>query len=150
MVGDLALAIDPRFPNLRPDVVRGFLTAPETVVAEVIDGELSLTPRPRPRHAIAAVRLSGRRDGKNRGGDDVEGPGTSVILIEPELHLGPAPNIVVPDIAGWRRERFASDALDDEAQGRRYLLLDTHEGDETMRAPPFEDVEIPLATLWRL
>ena len=150
MVGDLALAIDPRFPNLRSDVVRGFLTAPETVVAEVVDGELSLTPRPRPRHAIAAVRLSGRLDGKNRGGDDVEGPGTWVILIEPELHLGQAPDIVVPDIAGWRRERFASDALDDEAQGRRYLLLDTHEGDETMRAPPFEDVEIPLATLWRL
>ena len=32
------------------------------------------------------------------------GPGGWIFLIEPELHLGP--HVVVPDIAGWRRERL--------------------------------------------
>ncbi len=36
---------------------------------------------------------------KGRGG-----PGGWWILDEPELHLGP--NILVPDLAGWRRERL--------------------------------------------
>lgn len=34
-------------------------------------------------------------------GDD--GPGGWWIAVEPELHLGP--NILVPDVCGWRRER---------------------------------------------
>src|SRR5262249_3759537 len=29
-----------------------------------------------------------------------------VILDEPEVHLGPDPDIVVPDLGGWRRERM--------------------------------------------
>ncbi len=36
-------------------------------------------------------------------GDD---PGGWVILDEPELHLGQAPDIVVPDLAGWRTARM--------------------------------------------
>ena len=32
------------------------------------------------------------------------GPGGWVILDEPELHLGP--DVLVPDLAGWRRERM--------------------------------------------
>jgi Uma2 family endonuclease len=34
------------------------------------------------------------------------GPGGWIILDEPELHLGSEPDIIVPDIAGWRRERM--------------------------------------------
>ena len=33
-----------------------------------------------------------------------------MILDEPEIHLGPKPDVVVPDLAGFRRERMA-DAL---------------------------------------
>jgi hypothetical protein len=44
---------DARFPNLRADVIAGYLNAPDTMVAEVIDGELSVTPRPRRQHARA-------------------------------------------------------------------------------------------------
>ena len=51
---------DPRFPNLRADVVAGYLNAPDTMVAEVIDGELSVMPRPRPRHTHAASRFMRR------------------------------------------------------------------------------------------
>ncbi len=36
----------------------------------------------------------------------VGGPGGWVILDEPELHLGPRPDIIDPDLVGWRRERL--------------------------------------------
>ena len=106
---------DPRFPNLRPEVVAGYLGAPATVVAEVIDGELSLMPRPRPQHAHAASRLMRRLGGfHDPTGDE---PGGWVILGEPELHLGASPDVVVPDLAGWHRERFPANALDEDAPG---------------------------------
>ena len=78
------------------------LAAPEHLVAEIIDGELSLSPRPSPRHADAASVLGmdlGTPFHRGRGG-----PGGWWILFEPELHLGP--EILVPDLAGWRRERM--------------------------------------------
>jgi len=108
-------ALDPRFPNLRPEVVAGYLQAPDTMVAEVIDGELSLLPRPKPRHARAAGKLGARLDGPFDTGDD--GPGGWILLPEPELHLGPRPDILSPDLAGWHRDRFPIDALDDDASG---------------------------------
>lgn len=112
MPGDAARALDPRFPNLRPEVVQGYLEAPDTMVAEIVDGELSLMPRPRPRHAHAAGELHGELRGPFQRAP--EGPGGWVFLDEPELHLGPTPDIVVPDLAGWRRERFPADAFDEE------------------------------------
>jgi Uma2 family endonuclease len=77
------------------------LNAPENKVAEILDGELFLSPRPAPRHAVAASRL-GRILGPFD--DDPGGPGGWWILDEPELHLGD--HVVVPDLAGWRRERM--------------------------------------------
>ena len=102
---------DPRFPNLAPEVVAGYLNAPPTMVAEVLDGELSLMPRPRPRHARTAGKLGAQLDGPYDAGP----PGGWVFLPEPEIHLGPRPDIVVPDLAGWRRPRFPEGALDDDA-----------------------------------
>lgn len=81
------------------------LSAPEHLVAEVILGVLHTHPRPAGPHAIAASRLGidlGGPFDRGRGG-----PGGWVILDEPELHLGS--DIIVPDIAGWRRERIASE-----------------------------------------
>ena len=80
------------------------LRAPEHVVAEVIDGDLHLQPRPARRHARAFSRLGARLGRRFDEGDD--GPGGWVLLNEPELHLGAQPHILVPDIAGWRRERM--------------------------------------------
>ena len=79
------------------------VAVPDHLVAEIIDGTLETHPRPRPRHAAAAVRLSGGLDlpfGRGRGG-----PGGWIFMIEPELHLGS--QVVVPDLAGWRRERLS-------------------------------------------
>lgn len=82
------------------------LDAPEHVVAEVLAGELHLSPRPAPRHSRAAITLGADLQppfDRGRGG-----PGGWIILMEPELHLGDEPGIVVPDLAGWRRERMAA------------------------------------------
>lgn len=112
MSGDAARSLDARFPNLDPGVVRGYLEAPETMVAEIIDGELSLLPRPRPRHARTATRLTlglGSVDSPTSGA-----PGPWIILIEPEIELGPKPDVLIPDLAGWRRERVPTGFLQAE------------------------------------
>jgi Uma2 family endonuclease len=79
------------------------LNAPENKVAEILDGELFLSPRPATRHALAAWRL-GRILGPFD--DDPAGPGGWWLLNEPELHFGD--QVLVPDMAGWRRERMAA------------------------------------------
>ena len=81
---------------------------PANKVAELIRGTLYVMPRPASPHAFASSRL-GRRLGPFD--DDPSGPGGWWILDEPELHF-PDPTEVgaidalVPDLAGWRRERM--------------------------------------------
>jgi Uma2 family endonuclease len=86
---------------------------PDNFVAEMFDGELYAFPRPAIPHARAAsvlgVKLGSAFD------DSRNGPGGWLILDEPELHFGN--DVLVPDIAGWRRERMP--ALPAEA----YLTL---------------------------
>jgi Uma2 family endonuclease len=78
------------------------LAAPPNMVAEVIDGILHLQPRPGKPHARAASLLGTKLGGPFDLGEG--GPGGWLILFEPELHLGA--DILVPDLAGWRRERL--------------------------------------------
>jgi Uma2 family endonuclease len=81
---------------------RDVLGAPPHQVAEVIEGVLYTHPRPATAHAQAASVLAeelGPPFKRGRGG-----PGGWIILFEPELHLGAEPDILVPDLAGWRRE----------------------------------------------
>jgi Uma2 family endonuclease len=98
-------------PAVRRATYDDVLDAPPNVVAEVIAGVLHTHPRPAPRHSDAASVLGMDLGGafhRGRGG-----PGGWWILDEPELHLGADPDIVVPDLAGWRRERLP--ALPDAA-----------------------------------
>ncbi|MDI7266372.1 MAG: Uma2 family endonuclease [Myxococcota bacterium] len=79
---------------------------PPHVVGEIIAGELVVSPRPSPRHALAGSGLGGilvPPFGHGSGG-----PGGWWILYEPELHLGIDPDyeVVVPDFGGWRVERM--------------------------------------------
>ena len=78
------------------------LDAPPYKVAEVVDGTLYIFERPAAPHAIASSKL-GRYIGTPFD-DGYGGPGGWWIIDEPQLHLGE--DIVVPDIAGWRRERM--------------------------------------------
>lgn len=78
------------------------LDAPPHQVAEIVDGKLYTNPRPAMPHTIAGSALGSRISASFHFGD--RGPGGWWILNEPELHFGE--DIVVPDIAGWRRERM--------------------------------------------
>jgi Uma2 family endonuclease len=78
------------------------LQVPDHKVAEIVNGDLNVCPRPSPRHALAAAvldRALGPPFHHGRGG-----PGGWWILFEPELHLGE--DVLVPDLAGWRRGRL--------------------------------------------
>ena len=89
----------------RKATYRDVLDAPPHMVAEVVAGALHTQPRPAKRHAWASSAMGieiGAPFGRGRGG-----PGGWIILFEPELHLGD--DIVVPDIAGWRRETMTED-----------------------------------------
>src|ERR671911_1441320 len=62
------------------------LNAPENKVAEILDGELFLSPRPSPRHLVASSRLGGALVPFDEG--QGAPPGRWWILDEPELHFG--------------------------------------------------------------
>jgi len=191
---------DPRPDRNSPEVEAAFDAAPPDLVAEILDGELFTLPRPARPHTRSASRLTMKLGSAFDLGD--AGPGGWVILDEPELHLGPGPDKLAPDLAGWKRERMP-DALGDEQtpahydiapdwvcevlspgtervdrgkkmriyrregvghvwllspllrtlevyrlEGGRWVLLDTYEDDARVRAEPFGEMELDLATIW--
>jgi Uma2 family endonuclease len=74
---------------------------PSNVVAEILGGERVDSPRPRMVQTLAASVLLGTLSGpfmRRRSGS-----GSWLLLFSPELHLNG--EIIVPDLAGWRRER---------------------------------------------
>ena len=89
-------------PLRKPATYQDIIDLPENLVGEIIDGEIYAQPRPAPRHARASSLLGGKLTGPYDEG--LGGPGGWWILDEPELHLGP--HVLVPDLAGWRRERM--------------------------------------------
>lgn len=96
-------------PARRYATYQDVLDAPPHMIAEVIGGELQLHPRPAKPHAAAASTLGeelGPPFKRGRGG-----PGGWILLDEPELHLGS--DILVPDLAGWRRQRMPALVADE-------------------------------------
>ena len=94
----------------RPATYQDLIDLPENVVGEIIDGELIASPRPAFGHAHAASTLAGELwDPFSRGRN---GPGGWLILFEIELHLGA--DVLVPDLAGWRRTRMPKPPPDAE------------------------------------
>ena len=87
-------------PPYRRATYQDVLDAPPNKLAEVIDGTLHMQPRPAMRHARASSVMSAKISPPFDLGDG--GPGGWWIIFEPELHLGE--DIIVPDLAGWRRE----------------------------------------------
>ncbi len=189
----LARALMSQKPR-RPATYEDLEALPPHQVGEIIAGELYASPRPATPHARAASRL-----GMTLGGPfDVggTGPGGWILLDEPELHLGG--DVLVPDLAGWRRERMpklpsvpaltlapdwvcevlsaSTEARDRGAklpvyaregvrhvwlidpsvrtlevfrlEGTLYTLLGTYESQASVRAEPFEVLELSLRVLW--
>lgn len=178
-----------------------FQAVPDTMIAEILDGELHAMPRPGRRHTRTRSILGAELYGPFWRG--IGGPGGWVILDAPEIHLGHRPDKLVPDLAAWRSERL-TDAIEPEGdeppsyqgvpdwvcevlspttqsrvrtkkmriyrregvrhvwllhpvartlevyrlEGGRWLQLDTYEDDATVRAEPFDAIEISLKVLW--
>jgi hypothetical protein len=78
------------------------IALPENQVGEIVGGVLYASPRPAVPHAVAGSSLGGTLIPPFHFGDG--GPGGWWILDEPELHFGE--DVLVPDLAGWRRERM--------------------------------------------
>lgn len=78
------------------------LAVPPELIAEILDGNLVTQPRPSATHTVAASSLGVELGGPFQRGRG--GPGDWIILFEPELHL--RNDVLVPDLAGWRRERM--------------------------------------------
>ena len=81
------------------------MRVPDTMVAEIVDGELVVSPRPACPHALAASEIAADLLPVFHGSPARSGPGGWWILIEPELHF--AEDVLVPDIAAWRCRRMA-------------------------------------------
>lgn len=74
---------------------------PEGMVGQIVAGELLASPRPAYSHSVVTTGLGSELfDPFHRGRG---GPGGWWLGTEPELHLGQ--DILVPDLAGWRRSR---------------------------------------------
>jgi Uma2 family endonuclease len=89
-------------PAARLATYEDLFDLPENLVGEIVNGRVVTHPRPAPKHAIAYSSLGEELVGpyhKGRGG-----PGGWWIIDEPEIHL--FGDVLVPDIAGWRRERM--------------------------------------------
>ena len=90
-------------PALKHATYEDLRAVPVHQVGELVTGELHVAPRPAGPHATVAMAVGGDRRslvGRGRGGT-----GEWIFLIEAELHLGA--DVVIPDIAGWRRTGMA-------------------------------------------
>ena len=138
----------------RPATYDDVLKVPNHLVAEILDGELHVSPRPSPRHAAASSGLGGALWGpfdRGRGG-----PGGWRILDEPELHL--AADVLVPDLAGWRRDRLPTlpeqpyfDLAPDwvcEVISPSTAIVATFADLDIVRAEPIDAMELDLSLFW--
>jgi Uma2 family endonuclease len=92
---------DPAAPDATSEDLKAL---PENVIGQIVEGVLISMPRPAVGHAWATSNLGAELTisfGRGRGG-----PAGWVFLDEPELHFHR--NILVADLAGWRRERMGS------------------------------------------
>jgi len=86
----------------KPATYADLEAVPPNLVAEILFGTLVTHPRPTMGHGGATSALGAIATGSYQFGNG--GPGGWVFVDEPELHLGS--HVVVPDIAGWKRERL--------------------------------------------
>ena len=127
-----------------PATYQDVLDAPEHLVAELIGGALHTHPRPAPRHARAGARLISKLGPPFDEGNT--GPGGWRIFYEPQLHLDA--QVLVPDLAGWRRKRMPE--LPDTAYFAlapdwicEILSLSTRKIDLVQKRPVYAEAGVP-------
>jgi Uma2 family endonuclease len=85
----------------RAATYQDLVEVPDRLVAEILSGDLWVSPRPIPRHSYATTMLTGTLVPPFQHGHG--GPGGWQLLVEVEVHLGG--DVLVPDLAGWRCDR---------------------------------------------
>ncbi len=93
--------------RLKPATYADLEAVPPHLVAEILYGALVTRPRPVPRHVSASGAANVALGGPYQFG--INGPGGWIFMPEPELHL--RTHVVVPDLAGWTRERLPAAAV---------------------------------------
>lgn len=88
--------------GIDPELYARLCALPPNQVGQIVGGQLWAMPRPASPHTLAASVLGQDLGGPFQRGRG--GPGGWWLLNEPELHLGA--DVLVPEIAGWRRERM--------------------------------------------
>jgi Uma2 family endonuclease len=121
------------------------IAAPEHMVAEIFRGELVLHPRPAPRHSSAIASLTTELAGAFQRAR--RGPSDWVFAIEPELHLGD--DVVVPDIAGWRRSTMPAFPSTAYIETRpdwlcEVLSRSTEKYDRTVKSDIYHETGVPV------
>src|SRR5512135_3105804 len=86
-----------------PSLYDQLAALPGNVTGEIINSVLHTHPRPSGRHGLAESALNVRIDSPFGFGNN---PGGWWIIPEPEVHFIVNEEVVVPDLAGWRRERM--------------------------------------------
>lgn len=86
----------------RPATWEDLEEVPEGFIGEIVNGEIVVRPRPDLPHARAVTDICTELLGPFRKG--AGGPGGWMILFEPRIRFGE--EIRVPDLAGWRKERW--------------------------------------------
>ncbi|MAQ13514.1 MAG: hypothetical protein CMN30_01765 [Sandaracinus sp.] len=81
------------------------LALPEDARAEVVRGEVLMSPAPLPRHSKVQRAIARFIGGPFDDDDGRGGPGGWWILLEVDVRLSEH-DIVRPDLAGWRRQRL--------------------------------------------
>jgi len=75
---------------------------PEGVIGELIAGQFHTEPSPPGLHAVATSRVLWAISARYHGPE----PDQWWVLRKPELHFVRDAEVLVPDVAGWRRERM--------------------------------------------
>lgn len=86
-----------------PTLYDQLASLPGNVTGEIIYGVLHTQPRPSGRHGLAGSALNVRIGSPFGFGNN---PGGWWVIAEPEVHFIQDQEVVVPDLAGWRRERM--------------------------------------------
>jgi Uma2 family endonuclease len=87
-----------------PATYADLMALPDDVRAEILDGEISVLPAPRPRHSKPQGALRRFIGGPFDDDDGFGGPGGWWIFVEVDIQLGT--DVYRPDLSGWRRSRL--------------------------------------------
>ena len=131
------------------DLYGQLLDLPENQVGEIIHDQLYVQPRPSWLHGqaegsiIAGLHTLYRRDGGKTDG--------WWIIPEPEIHFRRDQEVLVPDIAGWRKARLPTPPKDHRCEVIpdwvcEILSPSTEQKDRTIKMPLYARYHIPF--LW--